>query len=115
MPYERDLKKSVSPTVVERASNLPDDLCCDGCAEHCQLSIQLEVNNKKYNKIEKNQIIYAEPVMFVGNKKLPDVEYLSANTQKAGDGVKMELFFADVAYRYALGMCRKTCKNSRVK
>ena len=115
MPYERDSKKSVSPTVVERASNLPDDLCCDGCAEKCQMSIQLEINNNKYNKIEKNQIIYAEPVMFVGNKKLPDVEYLSANTQKAGDGVKMELFFADVAYRYALGMCRKTCKNSRVK
>ena len=54
MPYERDSKKSVSPTVVERASNLPDDLCCDGCAEKCQMSIQLEINNNKYNKIEKN-------------------------------------------------------------
>jgi hypothetical protein len=115
MPYERDLKKSVSPTVIERALKLTDDLCCDGCEERCLMSIQLEINNKKYNKIEKNQIIYAEPVMFVGNKKLPDVEYLSANTQRVGDGVRMELFFADVAYRYALALCRKTCKNSRVK
>ena len=52
MPYERDSKKSVSPTVVERASDLTDDLCCDGCAEKCQMSIQLEINNNKYNKIE---------------------------------------------------------------
>ena len=115
MPYERDATKSVSPTVIERALILPDDLCCDGCAEHCQMSVQLEINNKGYNKSGKNQIIYAEPVMFVGDKKLPDVEYISASIQKVGDGVRMELFFADVAYRYALGMCRKTCVHSKFR
>lgn len=42
MPYERDSKKSVSPTVVERASDLPDDLCCDGCAEKYARIVNLD-------------------------------------------------------------------------
>lgn len=115
MPYERDWKKSVSPTVIERASKVPDDLCCDGCAENCKLSIQLVIKNNEYSKKSKNQIIYAEPVMFIGDKKLPDVEYLTASTQRVGEAVKMEFFSADLAYRYALTMCRKTCLYSKFR
>ena len=115
MPYERDATKSVSPTVIEKARILPDDLRCDCCGECCQLSVQLVVNNNEYNKFDKNQIIYAEPVMFVGGKKLPDVKYLSASIQGVGGGIRLELFFADVAYRYALTMCRKTCVHSKFR
>jgi len=114
MPYKRDYRCSVTDVSGdEKAKMLTRDLCCDGCAEHCQISIKLDVDGK-YLYHEGCQVFYITPVVYAGNVKL----YESVHHPQYYVGATCtiaEIPNAERNYRYALALCRKTCKHSKMR
>lgn len=114
MPYKRDYRCSVSDVSGdEKAKMLTHDLCCDGCAEHCRISINLDVNGK-YLRHEGTQVFYITPVVYAGAVRLYESEqcpqyYVGATCTTA------QMPFAERTYKHALAYCRKTCRHSKMR
>ncbi len=111
MSYDCDYVKRAE--YIEMADELTPDICCDGCAEHCKISLRMVIDGN-YSIKNGNQTVFIKPAMYVGDKKLGS-EFLYERVQKSTDGIRLDFDYADKAYLYALGVCRKTCKNSKMR
>ena len=111
MSYDCDYVKRAEH--IEMADELTPDICCDGCAEHCKISLRMVIDGN-YSIKNGNQTLFIKPAMYVGDKKLGS-EFLYERVQKSTDGIRVDFDYADKAYLYALGVCRKTCKNSKMR
>ena len=117
MPYE--YKKSndhMWMCLDEPKLDFPDSLCCDECDEKCKLSLDLQIEDKKYKPRSGTQYFVIKPIMRVGDKKLPKVALLPSVKQYPNEIVVR--FFCGNAkwyYQQALLLCRKTCRYSRLR
>lgn len=110
MPYKRDYRRNISNA---DDTNLPRDLCCDGCDEHCRISISLDVKGE-YLRQEGCQVFWIKPVLYAGNVKLYD-SVQSPQYYVGATCTTVQMPNAECTYKYALALCRKTCKHSKLR
>ena len=112
MSYICDYTKFVNH--IEMADEMTPDMCCDGCAKRCRISLQMTLNTN-YSIGDKIQTVCIEPAMFAGDKKLGKRYLYQLIQKKSDDKIQLDFHYADKAYLYALALCRKTCVHSKLR
>lgn len=116
MPYEYKKSKDNVWDEDESELKLPRGLCCDGCDEKCKLSLDLQIEDKKYKPRSGTQYFVIKPIMRVGDKKLPKVALLPSVKQYPNEiVVRFACSNAKWYYLKALLWCRKTCRHSKLR
>ncbi len=100
MPYEKDFFGYSYDMMRKPVDVMPHDLCCDGCAEHCQLSAKFIVYDAFVKPGFKKET-FIDVVMYAGDVRLVFAEPVP-------DSITM-------AHKIALKWCRKTCKHSKLR
>ncbi len=114
MSYE--YKKNQNGVWDRKSRKLSAGLCCDGCDEKCKLSLDLQIEDKKYKPRSGTQYFVIKPIMRVGDKKLPKVALLPSVKQYPNEiVVRFACSNAKWYYLEALLWCRKTCKHSKLR
>ena len=84
MSYICDYTKFVNH--IEMADEMTPDMCCDGCAKRCRISLQMTLNTN-YSIGDKIQTVCIEPAMFAGDKKLDRPGELCSGNLQARAGL----------------------------
>ncbi len=93
---------------------VPQDLRCDGCAEHCLISMRPNIQSN-YNRANGKQRFFIDFAMCAGDVKLFSVSMVCSDAQVFGRYATLVVDDAKRKYQKALNICRKTCVHSRMR
>lgn len=91
---------------------VPQDLRCDGCAEHCLISMRPNIQSN-YDRATGKQRFFIDFAMCASDVKLFGLGTVCADAKMFERNVTLEVGYAKRKYQKALNICRKTCVHSK--
>ena len=112
MMYEYKYNKNYKPGALSE-TDLPEDLCCRGCGQRCEVSVKLTVRAEFNAGVQSFLVV---PEICVGNVRLKRASFQLHSARIYNEG-EVSLMYpgATKQYMQALECCHKTCKHSKLR